>query len=185
MTMTPVALLDLQEVELPKCLHTYQKERSDEDLVSTLETKCSAKDSSHSQKKACIICNEIMTDADNASDTSSLTTTGIMKTPMSTMENQMSQVTTQMTQLGDLMKQMLEQGQQNKSPATSATYINPASHKGSQLATTPETTDARLDSSRRSLSDNAEAPTGGSPDGYIPWTGCNFSRRTRSAAGSK
>jgi hypothetical protein len=105
--------------------------------VSTLGTKRSAKDRPHPQKKARIIRDEIMTDVDNASDTSSLTTTGTMKTRMSTMENHMSHVTAQMTQLGDLMKQMLEQGQQNKSPADSAAYINPDPQQGSQLATTP------------------------------------------------
>jgi hypothetical protein len=76
MDIAPPTASSNLEAELPMRLTTYQPERGEEDSVSTLGTKRSAKDSAQPFKEACTheVCTEVLTDHDLASDTSSLTT---------------------------------------------------------------------------------------------------------------
>jgi hypothetical protein len=95
MGITPPTATDNFEAELPVCITTYQPERGEEDSVSTIGTKCSAKDSTQPFKTVCMheVHTEVLTDQDLARDTSSLTT-GTMKTRTSTMETQITKVNT-------------------------------------------------------------------------------------------
>jgi hypothetical protein len=105
--VSPKAVVNAED-ELPTRLTTYQPERGDDDSVSTLGTKRSAKDSAPPSKKVCthLSWDKVMADNDTASNTSSLTM-GTMKTRISTIETHMTQVTSQMTQLGQMMGQLL------------------------------------------------------------------------------
>jgi hypothetical protein len=126
MDIAPPTASSTLEAELPIRPTTYQPERGEEDSVSTLGTKRSAKGSAQPFKKARTheVRTDVLTDHDLASDTSSLTT-GTMKTHMSTMETQITQVNAQITQLGQLIRQMLEQGQRIQVPSSSPTNTSP------------------------------------------------------------
>jgi hypothetical protein len=164
MDITPRAASSTLEEELPSRLTTYQPERGEEDSVSTLGTKRSAKDSSQPFKKAGTqeVRTDVLADNDLASGTSSLTT-GTMKTRMSTMETQITQVNTQMTQLGHLMRQMLDQGQRMQVPSSLPTNTSPTTDStrcSNQPGTTLESNRERSDNSCRNLSGDAETPLG-------------------------